>query len=828
MKKTILCALLTMVMPAGRLTSGEATLRAPAYPLVTIDPYTSAWSASDRLFDRNITHWTGRPYPLLGVAKIDGVPYRFMGKELPDLTPLMPTSEAEPWEGRYTFSVPGENWYSPDYDSSSWDCGSGCFGKGYQGRERTLWYTPQIWVLREFSLDKHCGDKPVYLEYSHDDDCIIYINGIKVVDTGNRCVMNARMRLPQEAVDALKPGRNVVAAWCHDRGGAALIDFGLYIDENPGEVFPQTATQISAEVRPMNTVYTFECGPVALDLTFTAPVFLDNLDLVSRPVNYITYNVRSLDGKAHDIDLYFEAGREWAIDNIAQTTESAIVKAKGLAAASTGNTIQRPLNKSGDNVLIDWGHFYLAAPASKNCKAFVGTPLAVRNQFLSGKKAATEGKDASIGLTFSHPKSTDACGYLMAAYDDVESIQYFGKNLRPYWNRNNNSDITSQLNLAVGDYASLMERSAQFDRELIANATMAGGEEYASLCALAYRQAIAAHKLVESPDGKLLWFSKENFSNGSIGTVDITYPSAPMFLLYNPELAKGFLNFIFEYSESLGWKKPFAAHDVGTYPLANGQTYGGDMPVEESGNMLIVTAAIATMEGNANYAASHWPTLTTWADYLVENGLDPENQLCTDDFAGHFAHNANLSIKAIIGIASYARLAEMLGKKEIAARYFATARKMAEKWEPMANDGNHYKLTFDKPGTWSQKYNLVWDKLLGLDIFPASIAKKEIEYYLTRQNAFGLPLDCRRTYTKTDWIMWTATMSPDKDTFMKFITPVFRFFNETTDRVPMSDWVFTERPEMQGFQARAVVAGYFIKMLSPRITEAARSVKSQL
>lgn len=95
-----------------------------------------------------------------------------------------------------------------------------------------------------------------------------------------------------------------------------------------------------------------------------------------------------------------------------------------------------------------------------------------------------------------------------------------------------------------------MEQCTAFDSKLFTEAENAGGREYAELCALAYRQVMAAHKLVESPEGELLYLSKENFSNGCINTVDLTYPSAPLFLVYNPELQKGMMNGIFYYSES--------------------------------------------------------------------------------------------------------------------------------------------------------------------------------------------------------------------------------------------------------------------------------------
>jgi len=193
--------------------------------------------------------------------------------------------------------------------------------------------------------------------------------------------------------------------------------------------------------------------------------------------------------------------------------------------------------------------------------------------------------------------------------------------------------------------------------------------------------------------------------------------------------------------------------------------------------------------------------------------MDPENQLSTDDFAGHLAHNTNLSIKAIVALGAYAQLAEQLGEKAKAAEYLKLAQSMAAKWEPMALDGDHYKLAFDKAGTWSQKYNLVWDTLLGLNLFDKKIVKTEMAYYLKKQNQYGLPLDNRETYTKLDWIVWTATMAESRADFEALIDPVYLFLNESTSRVPMTDWYQTTTGKQVGFQARSVVGGVFIPLL---------------
>ncbi|MBC7903083.1 MAG: DUF4965 domain-containing protein, partial [Gemmatimonadaceae bacterium] len=521
--------------------------------------------------------------------------------------------------------------------------------------------------------------------------------------------------------------------------------------------------------------------------------------------------------KSHNVEIQFGASANIAVNSPSQNVQTKIYSDKNLSVARAGSSAQQVLQKKGDDLRIDWGYMYVAAGREKLKTQFISSSANSVSSFANGQKpvaiASGRGLVLNTILTPGTVGATPKEVMLMIGYDDIYSVQFFNQNLRPWWRKTGEETFENQLQLASAEYSSIVARCDAFDKKMYRDALSAGGDDYARLCILAYRQCIAAHKLVKSPDGETLFLSKENYSNGSINTVDVTYPSAPLFLLYNTELLKGMLNGIFYYSENGKWQKPFAAHDLGTYPIANGQTYGEDMPVEESGNMLILTAAIVQRDGNAAYAKKHWQTLGIWADYLVKNGFDPANQLCTDDFAGHLARNANLSIKAIMGIAGYAKIAGMMGEEAIAKKYMDTAMAMVPRWMKLADAGDHYALTFDNNKTWSQKYNLVWDKLLGLNIFPPEVYKKEIRFYMGRQNKYGLPLDSRRTYTKSDWIIWTATMADSPADFKALVAPVYKFAKETPSRVPLNDWHETTTGEKVGFQARSVVGGYFIKML---------------
>ena len=602
----------------------------------------------------------------------------------------------------------------------------------------------------------------------------------------------------------------------------------------PSGVVP--LTQRACAITPTRTTYEFAGGGLALRLSFLTPLLAQNVRWLARPVAYIECEVSSVDGKPHAVAFYFDIAAEVAVDNPAQQVVWGRYNGDSTEILRVGSLEQKILGRSGDDLRIDWGYLYLAARRAAGSalaagghetvrRAFAGTgTLPPRDDMNTPRPARDNWPVLAHARDFGRVLASARAHQFVLAYDDLYSIQYFQRNLRPYWRRDGEG-AEDLLAIAFKEYASVTRECEEFDRQLTRDAEQLGGPGYAHLVALSYRQSLGANKIAADLDGTMLMFPKENYSNGCIGTVDVIYPASPLFLLLNPALLRAQLVPVLEYARLPRWKFAFAPHDLGTYPLANGQVYGGgeeteknQMPVEESGNMLLMVAGVAAAEGNAEFAGQYWPLLTRWADYLRQKGLDPENQLCTDDFAGHLAHNVNLSAKAILALGAYAKMAAMLGKTDDAAAYRTLAERFAREWQSMADDGDHYRLAFDRPGTWSQKYNLVWDRLLELNLFPPEVTRKEIRFYLAKQNPYGLPLDSRKDYTKLDWILWTAAMAETREDGARFIEPVARFVRETADRVPLTDWYWTSSARQVGFQARSVVGGVMMPMLTDRAT----------
>lgn len=560
------------------------------------------------------------------------------------------------------------------------------------------------------------------------------------------------------------------------------------------------------EADAYSTIITYSNDAIRLTIHFTSPLLVDDLYYASRPIAYCRTTYENIDGKEHDVTVRFIVSEELVLNTRGEGRALAdSVNIPGITAMKMGNGNQNVLWRSGDDIRIDWGYLYLGVKGDGR----------VYHTVLEDMYAACIETQLNKDALF------------LFAYDDIESIQYFGENLKAYWKKDGKTMEQAMVE-AASEYDSILSRCNDFSNKLKEEAIRKGSEKYAELLLLSIRQVMSAHKLVVDKNGNNLYISKECSSNGCAATVDVTYPSAPLFLLYNTELLKGMLRPIMEYSTSDEWCFDFAPHDVGQYPLLNGQVYGVErdgsgkaiinadlqMPVEECGNMIILFAAICDADKDASFVKPYLDTIRKWNEYLIKYGLDPENQLCTDDFAGHLAHNVNLSIKAIMGIAGYSRILSYLGERELSDKMMKTAREYATSLlERAANADGSYRLAYDKPDTFSLKYNSIWDKIWGTTLFPDSFYEGEINRYKEEILPYGVPLDSREKYTKSDWLVWVASFADNKEDFNLFIDSLWSAYHIMRTRVPMTDWYFCDTSHMSIFRHRTVQGGLFMKLM---------------
>jgi len=590
----------------------------------------------------------------------------------------------------------------------------------------------------------------------------------------------------------------------HWTGQPHALRSTIVVDGKPlrlmGDIGVHPMPQKSVEVTPTRSIYTFADEHVRVVLTFMTPLLPDDLKVFCRPVTYITWTVNSVDHGGHRVQISEQTNAVIAVESSAQSVYTREQSFSGLTALSVRNKQPTVLEPMGDDTRINWGALYAVA-LTKQSTVGIDSSSMPNLQF-----------SFDLGSVGSKPVSR----HMMIGNDEFPQIGYFGVGLLPYWYAFYRSP-EEMFAAAERDYSSLQQRCDAFDHELIQDLSKVGGSEYAQIASLSYRQAIAACGLAEDFHHQPFLFTKENTSNGDIATVDVIFPMDPLFIFLCPSLAKASVVSVFDYAASPHWKFPNAPHDLGTYPQAMGRNDGGEgMPVEESANMIILADAIAQAERSPEFGNRYWILLTQWAHFLEQYGLDPEDQLCTDDFMGHLAHNANLSVKAIVALAAYGDLSRMRGDQAMADKYMTMARADAAHWMEVADAGDRSLLAFDKPGTWSQKYNLVWDHILGLDVFPAAVREKEITFYKTVMQPYGLPLDSRTHITKSDWTFWCASMADNQSDFQSFVTPVYRYLNETEAREPLADSYMTDNVNSVGFHARPVVGGIFIKMLTDR------------
>ena len=599
------------------------------------------------------------------------------------------------------------------------------------------------------------------------------------------------------------------------------------------------ARQLSLKVDATTTTYLFEVDGVELEVRFRTPLLLNDLELTSRPASFVEFTARSLDGAEHDVTIEFGVSPLLAVNERDQfVVAEHYLHANGLETLRAGSVSQKTLLEPGDDRRIEWGHVHLFAPDQS---ALLDTALVKEWDLKKVEPDAPYPEEtdlkreahsahllvARFRQKVNDNKSMEA--YLVVAYDDLNAaIEVAHRPVPGYWARHGKT-FGDMLADVRDSHREVRERCASFDAAFNAEMEQRGGSQYRYICALAYRQSIAGHKLVASSSGEVEFHSKECFSNGCMTTVDVSGPSMPLFLRYNPELVKVMMRPVLDYARSDEWTFNFAPHDIGCYPKGNGQVYGrtnpklpgnfrleDQMPVEECGNMLIMFAAVARYGNDAQFADMHWDLVAQWAQYLIEFGVDPGEQLCTDDYSGHLAHNANLAVKAILGIGSYAQLCEKTGRSNEGANAWNTARSMVNEWRQLAwdDEAGCSRLAYDKPGTWSLKYNWVWDRLLGLDLFPSAMIERELASYHQRFLPYGAPLDNRALFTKSDWMLWCATLEKNRAAFDCWVSAVWNMLNDTPHRVPFTDWFYADTAAQAFFQNRTVQGGLFAPLLA--------------
>ena len=578
------------------------------------------------------------------------------------------------------------------------------------------------------------------------------------------------------------------------------------------------AAQVTGvRVTPTRTIFTEEATGVEVTFTFWTPALPEDLDVLSTPITFVDFTCRAIDGKAHEVKLDLMAPSSLCYDGGNQPELHADTFAVGdMNVYVIGQVNQKVLCHSADHITIDWGYLYVTSP------------------FMIMNMDARYNIDASYA--FELGAEPVKC-YALLGYDDVASINYFGVPCRAWYARSG-KNIMDALTDFNARHDELLAACEALDARVLADAEAAGGEDYQLIVSAAWRQTFAAHKLIATPKGEMALLSKENDSNGCIGTVDVSYPSIPLFLKYCPELVNALSRPVLEFASMPVWDKDFAPHDVGRYPYATGQVYAlktrpkpgmitlplyvypagsdiytdrGQMPVEECGNMLVMLETAVAFGADDGLAAAHMDKLETWVRYLDVYGEDPGEQLCTDDFAGHLAHNVNLSAKAVVGMACYARLLRHFGRDEEAAHWEARAHELADSWTRRTSGGEATPLTFDGQG-WSMKYNLAWDLVLDLGLMTRDFYTRETDSYIARQNEFGLPLDSRADYTKSDWLCWVAAMS-SRETRLKLLKPLAHYLRTSETRIPFGDWYDTKTGDYVCFIARSVQGGVFMPML---------------
>ncbi|PLB33282.1 glutaminase GtaA [Aspergillus candidus] len=595
-----------------------------------------------------------------------------------------------------------------------------------------------------------------------------------------------------------------------------------------------TVNQTAFEYTSTKSIFTMHVGDaVEMKITFLSPITPQDLRRQSLSFSYLHVDVVSLDGKAHDVQLYSDISAEWVSgdrNTVAQwdygTTKN------GVAYHRVWR--QTPLQFSENREQGEWGDWYWATDSSNEMTYQSGIDDDVRGAFSKNGKLANE-KDPNFRAIsdkwpvfgFSHDLGSvqDTVSTLFTiGLAQEHAIQYSGASKDPHsqpslWKSYFSTGVDA-LNFFHRDHDRSNQLSSDLDEDVARDSIAAGGQAYLTITSLSIRQAFAATQLCGTPDNTYM-FLKEISSNGNMNTVDVIFPAHPVFLYTNPELLKLLLKPLYEIQEGGNYPNDYAMHDIGShYPNATGHPDGADepMPLEECGNMIIMALAYAKKANDARYLEEHFDLLRQWTEYLVADSIYPANQISTDDFAGPLANQTNLALKGIIGIEAMSVISDLTGRSHDSSNQTSIAHNYIDRWQVLgvAQDANppHTTLSYGVNESHGLLYNLYADRELDLNLVPQSVYDMQSAFYPTIQEEFGVPLDTRHVYTKGDWELFTAAVA-SAETRDMFLEHMAHWIDVTSTNHALTDLYDTKTGgyPRNKFIARPVMGGAFALLI---------------
>ncbi|KAK7550004.1 glutaminase GtaA [Phyllosticta paracitricarpa] len=605
-----------------------------------------------------------------------------------------------------------------------------------------------------------------------------------------------------------------------------------------GDPGPQAVTQTSYEYTSTRSTFTMDvAGKVQMNITFLSPVTPNDIKRQSLTFSYLNVEVVSSDGQNHDIELYSDISAEWVSGDRTQAAQWNYTSSGGLEIHQVYKQNQQIFSEYNDQA--EWGNFYYATDSGDGVTYQIGQDTVVRGSFTSGGKLSNQVDDnyrviSNNWPVFGFAKGLGSVGttptntLFTIGLCQQEALQFLGAqgtvSLPSLWRSYFTDDIAA-LDFFHKDFATASGLATDLDNKVNSDAIGTAGQDYANIVSLSVRQVFAAWQLVGT-ENKTYLFQKEISSNGNTQTVDVIFPAMPILLYTNPDLLKLMLDPLFENQESGHYPNNYSIHDLGAhYPNATGHPDGNDeaMPLEECGNMIIMALAYAQRSGNSDYLNLHYPILNQWSSYLVEEALYPFNQISTDDFAGSLANQTNLALKGIIGIEAMSQISNLTGHADDASKYHQTAVDYITRWQGLAivngTDGGpaHTTLSYGDAASHGLLYNLYANSLLGFNLVPQSVYDIQSAFYPTIEMKYGVPLDTRHSYTKSDWEMFVAAVA-STDTRDMFIRDLAKWINETPTSRAFTDLYETDTgayPSSIQFVARPVQGGTFALLALP-------------